>query len=162
MAEEGQALAVRRPPRQVGQHRRKNELKLLRAIDLAAPHGAVGGVVIGDPLTIAGKIKAHRRDSREVRNKMLCFAVVTQQFAAGTPTLHENFLAVPAGNWVANVHGAGGQLGRFARSGAEEYAAFVQGPEIRGIVALRLKKEKLSVSSPFSAAFVGSRIPSAK
>src|SRR5882762_3657037 len=93
---------------------------------------------------------------------MLRFAVVAQQFAAGTPTLHENFLAVPAGDWVTDVHRAGGQLGRFARSGAEEYAAFVQGPEIRGIVALRLKKEKLSVSSPFSAAFVGSGIPTRK
>src|SRR5258708_30714281 len=93
---------------------------------------------------------------------MLRFAVVAQQFAAGTPSLHEDFFAIVAGNWIADVHRAGGQLGRFARSGAEKYAAFVQGPEIGGIVALRLKNEKLSIRSPFFAAFAVSGVPSGK
>src|SRR5208337_711525 len=70
MTKEGDLLPVRRPSRQVSQHGRKDKLQLLGSVYLTPPHGAIGAIIVGDPLSITGEVESHRRDSRKVRGEL--------------------------------------------------------------------------------------------
>ena len=87
MTKEGYVPAIWRPSRQVRQHRRKNELQLLRSVDLASPHRAIRRIVISDPLTVTREVKTHGGDSRKVRRVVSGFGIIAEQFSAGPPTL---------------------------------------------------------------------------
>src|SRR5207249_12136403 len=110
MAEEGKLLAIRGPSRQVSLHGRESQFELLGSVHLASPHGAIGAVIVGDPLSIAREVKPHRRDPRQVRLEMSRFRIVAHQFRAGLPALDEQLPAIPARDGMADIHWPGWQL----------------------------------------------------
>src|SRR5438876_11885583 len=104
MTKEGDLLAVWRPSRQVGLHRRGNKLKFLSPVNLTSPHRATGTVIVGDPHSITREVQSHSRDSRKIRRALSSSRVVPYQFPSGPPALDEKSFAVPAGDGISNIH----------------------------------------------------------
>ncbi len=159
MAKERDLLAIRRPPRQVSQHRRENQLQLLRSIDFASPHRAIGAVVVCDPLAIAREVQPHRRDSQKVRKVYPGFRIVANQFPPRLPALREEFVAIAARHGIADIHRSRRQLHRRWVVGDEKAATFAEGPQVCRPVARRLENEIPSVRRPVTAAFVVCAVP---
>src|SRR5208282_1092478 len=162
MTKESDLLSIRGPSRQIRLHRGKNKLELLRSICPASPHRAIGGIVVGDPVSIAGEVEPHRRNSRKIGRELFCIGIVAQQLSARLPALDKKSLAIAARHGIADIHRPGRQLHRQLGRGAKKTTMFVDGPEVCRAVPACLKNEILSVRRPLAAAFVGSLVPTWK
>ena len=163
MAKEGDLLSIRRPSRQIGQHRWENKLELLGSVDLASPHGAIGGIVVGDPLSVTREVEPHRRNSREVRARVVLIWRRSATIPRGAASPGQRVSCHRGWDGIANIHWASRQLNRLlAWFERKRPPMFVDGPEVRRPVAYGLEDEILSVRRPFAAAFVGRAVPPRK